>query len=110
MDKYLFTTQKAIEILNLYEYSTKLELTEGHNNHITGIITVEEFMQMKDLAMKALEKQTAKKVTRDSMYSPALCPNCHSDEICKDLGDGHYSYFRDIKYCPNCGQMLDWEE
>ena len=61
-----------------------------------------------DLAIDALEKQLPKKVIRDSIYSPALCPTCHTSEICKDLGDGYYRYLTDIKYCPECGQLLDW--
>ncbi len=57
----------------------------------------------------ALEKQMSRKATRDSYYSPALCPNCHTDEICINLGDGYYKYFTEIDYCPRCGQLLDWD-
>lgn len=103
MGKYLFTPQKAIaKLKQLLPDENKITMDSRRNG--------KELELAIRMGIQALEKQTAKKVTRDSMYSPALCPKCHSDEICKDLGDGYYSYFRDIKYCPNCGQMLDWEE
>lgn len=68
-----------------------------------------EIIQANDLAIKVLEKQVSKKITRDSMYSPALCPTCHTDQICKSLDDGYYMYYTEITYCPQCGQELDWE-
>lgn len=61
--------QKAIEILNLYEYSTKLELSEGYRNNVTDKISVEDFMQMKGLATKALEKQAFFENEVDEIHS-----------------------------------------
>lgn len=49
--------KKAINILNAYEYSTKLELSEGVSNDITSHITVADFMEMKAIAIEALENQ-----------------------------------------------------
>lgn len=101
MDKYLFTPQKAIAKL-------KQLLPDGDKITIGGRKNGKELELAICMGIKALEKQIAKKVARDSMYSPALCPTCHSDEICKDLGDGYYLYFKDIECCPKCGQLLDW--
>lgn len=103
MDKYLYTPQKAIDKLK--------RLLPDENQVIIGSRRNGRELELAiHMGIKALEKEVPKKVTRDSMYSPALCPNCHSDEICRDLEDGYYLYFKDIKYCPRCGQMLDWEE
>lgn len=56
------------------------------------------------IAETALEKQTPKKmipVEGDLTRDFYTCP------VCERLFDGmEYSY----KYCPNCGQKLDWED
>lgn len=60
------------------------------------------------LAIEALEKQIPKKVT--SKYCPnkafflgeKYCPSCH-----KFIGFPHTTHH---KYCPDCGQALDWSE
>ena len=57
-----------------------------------------------DIAIKALEKQTKKKVIPILRDKPCIaiigygCPNCHKDVV----GSGYY--------CWNCGQALDWSE
>lgn len=80
----------------------KFKIARGIN---TSKLDIENYI----VIVEALEKQMPKKVTRDSVYSPALCPTCHTDEICKSLGDGYYQYFTDIEYCPRCGQLIDWD-
>lgn len=65
---------------------------------------------VKDIAIKALEKQIPKKPTYDGDgYAPDgtfvwdewLCPCCRSRyEIDYDEYD----------FCPNCGQAIDWSE
>lgn len=49
-----------------------------------------------DMAIKALEKQTPKKPIN------LTCPNCGFDRI-----DNSWWGFT---CCPQCGQLLDWEE
>ena len=51
--------------------------------------------QALDMAIKALEKQVAKKPIDKIMYLE--CPTCG------DVG------ILDCGYCPVCGQKLDWE-
>lgn len=93
--------EQAIEVLNLYEYSTKLELSEGFRNHIADNITVDEFMQMKELAIKALEKQIPKKPNDISkIYTGEKVGTC----IC-----GYDGVLEHEKHCHACGQKLDWE-
>lgn len=60
-----------------------------------------------DMAIKALEKQIAKKakVEKYSFYPHSIliksrygkCPNCGTVQV-------------DDRYCANCGQKLDWSE
>ena len=64
--------------------------------------TVEDFEYLK----AAMEKQHKEKVilTEDNCF----CPRCNFDMM------GVYDYPEnaetDPKYCPECGQALDWEE
>ena len=63
-----------------------------------------------DMAIKALEKQIAKKpyIQQDNRNNDCLeCPFCDSfiGYEC-DCRDEHYQ----IDYCPNCGQAIDWSD
>ena len=55
-----------------------------------------------DMAIQALEKQIPKKVTEDEAFGQ--CPVCgyaFNSELVNEY---------DIKYCPFCGQTLDFSE
>lgn len=58
----------------------------------------------------ALERQIPKKITHEaSLYKCCTCPNC------KNVFDrfekwGESTVRITVKYCPICGQALDWEE
>ena len=57
----------------------------------------------------ATEKQTAKKIKQQQwMYTRCSCGH----EFSKHHGDGYYSIPQDqkTKYCPDCGQRLDWSD
>ncbi len=61
------------------------------------------------VAIKALEKQIAKKVKIEQwIYTKCDC----GYEFSKHHGDGYYSIPLEnkTKYCPNCGQKLDWSD
>lgn len=65
-------------------------------------------IEERQTAIKALEKQLAKKVEYEggyidngfTKYRMAKCPNC----------DRWHSSRDEIIYCSNCGQRLDWSE
>ena len=57
----------------------------------------------------ATEKQTAKKIKQQQwMYTRCSCGH----EFSKHHGDGYYSIPQEqkTKYCPDCGQRLDWSD
>ena len=59
------------------------------------------------VAIKALEKQIEKKVKIEQwIYTKCDC----GYEFSRHHGDGYYSIPLEnkTKYCPNCGQRLDW--
>lgn len=72
----------------------------------------EEMSDYKDaleMAINALEKQIAKKVKIEQwIYTKCDC----GFEFSKHHGDGYYSIpiENKTKYCPNCGQKLDFGE
>ncbi len=86
--------QKALEIIR-YEVDE-----EGHCGYIENELRV---------AMTALEKQIPKKVIfgyDEQKY--VLCPICKIEIAMLDSWRDFES--RVYKYCPNCGQALDWSD
>ena len=70
---------------------------------------VEDLNNAYDIAIKALEKQIPKKVKIEQwIYTKCDC----GFEFSKHHGDGYYSIpiENKTKYCPNCGQKLDWSD
>ena len=62
-----------------------------------------------EMAINALEKQIPEKV-KIEQWIDTKC-DC-GYEFSKHRGDGYYSIPLEnkTKYCPNCGQKLDWNE
>ena len=82
---------------------TEQEVIEYIENH--GYISDD----VKDMAIKALEKQIAKEVK----FEPWMNTECDCGFVFSvHHGDGYHSipYENQTKYCPNCGQKLDWGE
>ena len=82
---------------------TEHEAIEYIENH--GYISDD----VKDMAIKALEKQIAKEVK----FEPWMNTECDCGFVFSvHHGDGYHSipYENQTKYCPNCGQKLDWGE
>lgn len=85
------------------EESKAIEVIES-NRPRSGYYMLNEAL---DAAIQALEKQIPKKVAKQQwMETKCSCGYVFS----KDHGDGYYSipYENRTKYCPNCGQRLDW--
>lgn len=85
------TNERAIEILN-----------PEHREDYKSIEPIEEACRM---GMKALEKQTPRKPIEQGDGINYNCPVC-----------GRYIGYIDAmawemtKYCPWCGQMIDWRD
>lgn len=65
------------------------------------------YLLNKKAIVEALQKQIPKKVE----VKRWMCTECECGyEFSKHHGDGYYSipYTKQTKYCPNCGQALDW--
>ena len=92
--------QEAINILEVVRERTDKPTDEISEGLIITALTG---------AISALEKQIAKKVKiQQWIYTKCDC----GYEFSKHHGDGYYSvpYEKKTKYCPNCGQKLDWSE
>ena len=80
-------------------------IKELHKIRPRGGIIPQKRAEALDMAIQALEKQIPKKVKNSGERIPFewYCPTC--GEILCD--DGYKD--TDIKYCEQCGQVLDWE-
>ena len=66
-------------------------------------------LESMEMIVQALEKQIPKKVKiQQWTYTKCDC----GYEFSKHNGDGYYSILHEnkTKYCPDCGQKLDWSE
>lgn len=72
------------------------EILEGHKFHFS-----KEFTEATQKAQEALEKRIPEEPktewNSDNTYSWEVCPECGSLIIEAE------------KFCPNCGQAIDWE-
>lgn len=57
------------------------------------------------IAIEAIEKQTPKKIERRDNHS--FCPNCN---FCLGNIEVRLRYHTAQKFCPDCGQALNWSE
>lgn len=76
------------------------------NKPTSGYVMLQESI---DIAIQALEKQIPKKVKIEQwIYTKCDC----GFEFSKHHGDGYYSIpiENKTKYCPYCGQKLDWSD
>lgn len=67
-----------------------------------------DYSQAIDIAMDAVERRMPKTPIIE-LYEPAYCPNCDSI-LSESLGDDCFRHYRGLDMCPNCGQVLNWEE
>ena len=93
---------EAIEILNRYDYSTRLELSEGLKNRICDSITVDEFFKMKELATKSMQKQVPEKPYYLQYGADPKIGNWNHGMAC-------ICQYKE-KHCSNCGKKLDWSD
>lgn len=63
-----------------------------------------------EMAIKALEKQIAKKPTYDGDGYAADGTFIWDEWICPCCGRRYEVDYDDYDYCPNCGQKLDWSD
>ena len=62
-----------------------------------------EIDEAKRMAIKSLEKQVAKKPSKDE-FDRYICPDCGWIVYTDEYG-GRY-----LTHCENCGQKLDWSD
>ena len=62
-----------------------------------------------DTAIKALEKDIPKCVKVEKWIN-TYCPNGCGQVLSIHHGDGYYSIQHEPDRCPNCGQVLEWED
>lgn len=91
-----------IEELKQYRaIGTPEELQDMKNNYFEALSDWRQYRKIGTLeeCRTAVEKQTARKVTTNHSWTHYhfFCPVCNME-------------VNDMKYCPNCGQKLDWSD
>ena len=46
-------------------------------------------------------------IVKTQQYMPTECPRCRCD-LSEHIDDGYHKVNK-VKFCPNCGQALEWE-
>ena len=95
------TPQEAIEAIKLKDIHIE-----------SGAIRITAFFQGLSVAKEALEKQIPKKPDYEGdgyadgelVYDRAICPCCGNDDF--EEGINNWG----CKFCPDCGQALDWSD
>lgn len=91
-------------------YERKREI-QGYEMAINALEELEQYRAIgtPEECRAAVEKQTAKKIKQQQwMYTRCSCGH----DFSKHHGDGYYSIPQEqkTKYCPDCGQKLDWSD
>ncbi len=96
--------EKAIGRLQMNNGSLKSLLSNDETDR--GLL---EKIEANNLAIQALEKQTGKKPYGDKSDERTLwkCPDCKYIFV-TEFPDMSLYGGRQSKYCPECGQKIDW--
>lgn len=70
---------------------------------------IDEKWQAGEMAIEALEHDMPMKVQIEE-WIDTKCPNGCGYILSTHHGDGYYSIDKKIKFCPRCGQRLDWND
>ena len=86
------------------------EFLESLGVAITALKEIQQYREIGTVeeCREAVEKQKPKKIIIES-YCSTECPTC-GHELSTSLGDGYYKYPTFLERCPNCGQVIQWEE
>ena len=117
MQKITMTEKEAIKLLNesyIVDYEGD---TDRHRINLEKFLisTLEEIQQYREIGTveecrEAVEKQKPKKPDYEGdgyddegvlVYDTWICPCC---------GERYEVGYNDYKYCPKCGQAIDWSE
>lgn len=88
--------QKSIEVID-----TLLHLMCGEEREDGYKPTMEEMSKSMYLLQELVERATPKKLV--ATRHTRRCPSCNRQM--SDINNAHPN----MKFCPNCGQALDWE-
>lgn len=106
------TGQEAMNVLEKYTDDTLSPVVvEVHRMAITALEEIKQYRAIGTVeeCQEAVEKQRAKKPNLEGdgyadghmVYDTWICPCC---------GISYEIDFDDYKYCPDCGQRIDWSE
>ena len=116
--KHLQSYAEVVDNMIKYckDFEPKADITgylEKKTVFAMAISAIKEVQQYREIGTveecrEAVEKQKPKKIIIES-YCSTECPTC-GHELSTSLGDGYYKYPTFLERCPNCGQVIQWEE
>ena len=110
------TENEAIEALRLintsrvHPFYSWEEMAEVRDIAISALEEIQQYREIGTVkeCREAVEKQNPKKIIIRNWRS-TFCPTC-GHELSTSLGDGYYKHPTFLERCPNCGQLIQWEE
>lgn len=103
--------KRMLDELLQYRAIGTLEEVKNHKHNLSisyKIISDYEAIGTVEECREAVEKQKPKKIIIRN-WNPTKCPTC-GHELSTSLGDGYYKHPTFLERCPNCGQVIQWEE
>ena len=106
------TIKEAIMLLNPKTTASALAEIEYYNGFSGKEACIEAIEDACRLAIEALEKQVPKSIYEhmETRLNPEVRRDKFRCSVCgfiKEFTDGHTAQY---KYCPQCGQAIDWED
>lgn len=88
---------------------TKDEIIGCLENLRDHFVSFEENEIALTFAITEVKKGIQAKPIDNGTWSPKTCPSC-GFYLSEDEGDGYYKDSVCLEFCPNCRQVLDWDE
>lgn len=103
MNKYQEALNTISDTLTYYMVRKDLELLPSDNEIYEAMATLRELVERATPKKPEIKELIRKDNYRDGTNIPRYdwwCPNCNLEHMSGN----------DFKYCPSCGQALDWSE
>ncbi|MDF2950539.1 MAG: hypothetical protein K0S18_122 [Anaerocolumna sp.] len=89
---------------NKLDIKKAIEIIQGNINAKKN-----DELQAIEIAVREMKKSIAMKPINNGNWVSKTCPTC-GEGLSEHHGDGYYSDNICLESCPNCRQLLDWDD